>query len=31
MEQFTSIEAVIKRAIQLEIEAETLYANAAAR
>ena len=30
MEQFGSIEAVIQRAIQLEIEAETLYTNAAA-
>jgi rubrerythrin len=30
MEQFSSIEAVIKRAIQLEVEAETMYANAAA-
>ena len=30
MEQFGSIDAVIKRAIQLEVEAETMYANAAA-
>ena len=30
MEQFSSIEAVIKRAIQLEIEAEAMYTNAAA-
>ena len=30
MEQYSSIEAIIKRAIQLEIEAETLYTNAAA-
>lgn len=30
MEKFDSIEAVIQRAIQLEVEAETLYANAAA-
>lgn len=29
MEKFESIEAVVQRAIQLEIEAETLYANAA--
>jgi rubrerythrin len=29
MEQYSSIEAVIRRAIQLEIEAETLYTNAA--
>jgi rubrerythrin len=29
MEQFTNIEAVLKRAIQLEIEAMTLYSNAA--
>jgi rubrerythrin len=29
MEQFTNIEAVLKRAIQLEIEAMTLYGNAA--
>ncbi len=29
MEQFTSIEAVLRRAIQLEEEAMTLYANAA--
>jgi len=29
MEQYGSIEAVIKRAIQLEVEAETLYTNAA--
>ncbi len=30
MEQTNSLEALIKRAIQLEIEAETLYTNAAA-
>lgn len=30
MEQFNSIEAVLKRAIQLEIDAATLYTNAAA-
>jgi len=30
MEQFSSIEAVMKRAIQIEIEAEALYINAAA-
>ena len=30
MEQYGSIEAVIQRAIQLEIEAETLYKDAAA-
>ena len=29
MEQFNNIEAVLKRAIQLEIEAMTLYSNAA--
>ena len=29
MEQYSSIEAVLKRAIQLEVEAETLYVNAA--
>jgi rubrerythrin len=29
MEQFTNIEAVLKRAIQLEVEAMTLYSNAA--
>jgi rubrerythrin len=29
MEQFNSIEAVLKRAIQLEVEAMTLYSNAA--
>ncbi len=29
MEQFTNIEAVLKRAIQLETEAMTLYSNAA--
>lgn len=29
MEQFNSVEAVLKRAIQLEIEAMTLYSNAA--
>ena len=29
MEQYSSIETVLKRAIQLEIEAETLYSNAA--
>ena len=29
MEQFNSVEAVVKRAIQLEIEAMTLYSNAA--
>ena len=29
MEQFDSIEAVLKRAIQLEVEAMTLYSNAA--
>jgi rubrerythrin len=30
MEQASSIDAVLKRAIQLEVEAATLYANAAA-
>lgn len=30
MEQYNSVEAVVQRAIQLEIEAETLYKNAAA-
>src|SRR5512139_2048555 len=30
MEQYNSIEAVLKRAIQLEIDAATLYSNAAA-
>lgn len=30
MEQYNSIEAIINRAIQLEIESETLYNNAAA-
>lgn len=30
MEQFSSIEAVLKRAIELEVEAATLYTNAAA-
>lgn len=30
MEQFNSVEAVLERAIQLEIEAATLYTNAAA-
>ena len=30
MEQFSSIETVIERAIQLEVEAESLYVNAAA-
>jgi rubrerythrin len=29
MEQFSSVEAVLKRAIQLEVEAMTLYSNAA--
>jgi rubrerythrin len=29
MEQFTNIEAVLKRAIQLEVEAMTLYSSAA--
>jgi rubrerythrin len=29
MEQFTNVEAVLKRAIQLELEAMTLYSNAA--
>lgn len=30
MEQYDSVEAVVRRAIQLEVEAETLYKNAAA-
>ena len=30
MEQFDSLDAILKRAIQLEIEAATLYTNAAA-
>jgi rubrerythrin len=30
MEQYDSVEAIVQRAIQLEIEAETMYKNAAA-
>ncbi len=30
MEQYDSVEAIVQRAIQLEIEAETMYVNAAA-